>query len=86
MVQSPWVIDQAEFSTDVLFTDKKWLPSLRRSLYQHAVGLFWHGTGDDVFGTEVSRDIQGGSANALASARAGRSGQALGQEQRDQDV
>ena len=35
-----WVIDQAEFSTDVLFTDKKWLPSLRRSLYQHAVDCF----------------------------------------------
>ena len=43
-------------------------------------GLFWRGTGDDVFGTEVSRDIQGGSANALASTRAWCSGQALGQE------
>jgi len=35
-----WVIDQAEFSTDVLFADKKGLASLRRALYQHAVDCF----------------------------------------------
>ena len=45
-----WVIDQAEFSTDVLFADKKGLASLRPALYEHAV-VFWRGTGDDVFGT-----------------------------------
>jgi hypothetical protein len=35
-----WVIDQAEFSTDVLFADKRGLASLRRSLYEHAVHCF----------------------------------------------
>jgi hypothetical protein len=35
-----WVIDQAEFSTDVLFRDKKGLASLRQALYQHAVDCF----------------------------------------------
>lgn len=31
-----WVIDQAEFSTDVLFADGATLAGLRRSLYEHA--------------------------------------------------
>ena len=35
-----WVIDQAEFSTDVLFADKRGLASLRRALYEHAVHCF----------------------------------------------
>ena len=35
-----WVIDQAEFSTDVLFADNKGLGSLRRALYEHAVDCF----------------------------------------------
>jgi hypothetical protein len=35
-----WVIDQAEFSTDVLFANKTALPSLRRGLYEHAVHCF----------------------------------------------
>ena len=81
-----WVIDQAEFSTDVLFADKTGLPSLRRSFVPARCALFWRGTDDDVFGTEVPRDVQGGSANALAATRAWCSRQALGQEQRDQDV
>jgi hypothetical protein len=35
-----WVIDQAEFSTDVLFTNKTALASLRRDLHDHAVHCF----------------------------------------------
>ena len=35
-----WVIDQAEFSTDVLFTNKTALASLGRGLYEHAVYCF----------------------------------------------
>jgi hypothetical protein len=35
-----WVIDQAEFSTDVLFANKTALASLRRGLYEHAVHCF----------------------------------------------
>jgi hypothetical protein len=35
-----WVIDQAEFSTDVLFADRKRLASLRGALYEHAVHCF----------------------------------------------
>ena len=35
-----WVIDQAEFSTDVLFANKTALSSLRRGLYEHAVHCF----------------------------------------------
>ncbi len=35
-----WVIDQAEFSIDVLFADKTSLASLRRGLYEHAVHCF----------------------------------------------
>jgi hypothetical protein len=35
-----WVIDQAEFSTDVLFTNKTALASMRRGLYEHAVHCF----------------------------------------------
>jgi hypothetical protein len=31
-----WVIDEAEFSTDVLFSDRKALASLRPRLYEHA--------------------------------------------------
>ena len=34
------MIDQAEFSTDVLFADKRGLASLRRDLYEHAVHCF----------------------------------------------
>ena len=35
-----WVIDQAEFSTDVLFSDKKALATLRPALYEHAALCF----------------------------------------------
>ena len=35
-----WVIDQAEFSTDVLFADRTVLSSFRRGLYEHAVHCF----------------------------------------------
>lgn len=35
-----WVIDQAEFSTDVLFADKAALASLRPRLYEHAALCF----------------------------------------------
>jgi hypothetical protein len=35
-----WVIDQAEFSTDVLFADQTALAGLRRALYEHAVHCF----------------------------------------------
>jgi len=35
-----WVIDQAEFSTDVLFADKTALASLRPQLYEHAALCF----------------------------------------------
>lgn len=35
-----WVIDQAEFSTDVLFKDKEALASLRPRLYEHAALCF----------------------------------------------
>jgi hypothetical protein len=35
-----WVIDQAEFSTDVLFADKKALAALRPALYEHAALCF----------------------------------------------
>jgi hypothetical protein len=35
-----WVIDQAEFSSDVLFTDKAALGSLRPRLYEHAALCF----------------------------------------------
>jgi hypothetical protein len=35
-----WVIDQAEFSTDVLFADRTALAGLRRALYEHAVHSF----------------------------------------------
>jgi hypothetical protein len=35
-----WVIDQAEFSTDVLFRDKSALTTLRPALYEHATSCF----------------------------------------------
>ena len=35
-----WVIDQAEFSTDVLFADPSVLTTLRAALYEHAVSCF----------------------------------------------
>jgi hypothetical protein len=35
-----WVIDQAEFSTDVLFADRATLAGLRRGLYEHATSCF----------------------------------------------
>jgi len=35
-----WVVDQAEFSTDVLFTDRSALESLRPRLYEHAALCF----------------------------------------------
>jgi hypothetical protein len=35
-----WVIDQAEFSTDVLFADKRALADLRPALYEHAALCF----------------------------------------------
>lgn len=35
-----WVLDQVEFSTDVLFTDKTALASLRGRLYEHATMCF----------------------------------------------
>ena len=35
-----WVVDQAEFSTDVLFADRKSLASLRPALYEHAALCF----------------------------------------------
>jgi hypothetical protein len=35
-----WVIDQAEFSTDVLFQDRGALATLRPALYEHAVRCF----------------------------------------------
>ncbi len=35
-----WVIDQAEFSTDVMFKDKQALASLRPRLYEHAALCF----------------------------------------------
>ncbi len=35
-----WVIDQAEFSTDVLFHDRASLTTLRPALYEHAVRCF----------------------------------------------
>jgi hypothetical protein len=35
-----WVIDQAEFSTDVLFKDRQTLTTLRPSLYEHAALCF----------------------------------------------
>lgn len=35
-----WVIDQAEYSTDVLFTDRSVLTSLRPALYEHAALCF----------------------------------------------
>jgi hypothetical protein len=35
-----WVIDQAEFSTDVLFTERKTLEQLRPGLYEHAALCF----------------------------------------------
>jgi len=35
-----WVIDQAEFSTDVLFTERAVLSRLRLSLYEHAALCF----------------------------------------------
>jgi hypothetical protein len=35
-----WVIDQAEFSTDVLFTDRSALAPLRSHLYEHAALCF----------------------------------------------
>ena len=54
-----WVIDQAEFSTDVLFANKTALSSLRPWSVRARCSLFWRGADDDVFGTEVPRDIQG---------------------------
>jgi hypothetical protein len=35
-----WVIDQAEFSTDVLFADRTTLGGLRSGLYEHATSCF----------------------------------------------
>jgi hypothetical protein len=35
-----WVIDEAEFSTDVIFADKKALAALRPALYEHAALCF----------------------------------------------
>jgi len=35
-----WVIDQAEFSTDVIFTERDALATLRPCLYEHAVHCF----------------------------------------------
>jgi len=35
-----WVLDEAEFSTDVLFVDKKALATLRPALYEHAALCF----------------------------------------------
>jgi len=35
-----WVIDEAEFSTDVVFADKKALATLRPALYEHAALCF----------------------------------------------
>lgn len=35
-----WVIDQAEYSTDVLFSDKSALATLRSALYEHAALCF----------------------------------------------
>jgi hypothetical protein len=35
-----WVIDQAEFSTDVLFADRSALATLRPALYEHATTCF----------------------------------------------
>jgi hypothetical protein len=35
-----WVIDQAEFSTDVLFKDRSALTTLRPALYEHATSCF----------------------------------------------
>jgi hypothetical protein len=35
-----WVIDQAEFSTDVMFAEKKALATLRPALYEHALLCF----------------------------------------------
>lgn len=35
-----WVIDQAEFSTDVLFRDRSALTTLRPALYEHATSCF----------------------------------------------
>lgn len=35
-----WVIDQAEYSTDIIFRDKSALAALRRPLYEHAVSCF----------------------------------------------
>jgi hypothetical protein len=35
-----WVIDQAEFSTDVLFGDRSALTTLRPALYEHATSCF----------------------------------------------
>jgi hypothetical protein len=35
-----WVIDQAEFSTDVLFKDRSTLTTLRSALYEHATSCF----------------------------------------------
>ena len=55
-----WVIDQAEFSTDVLFTDKKGLASLRRSLYQHAVDCFGAEQVMTFLGRKYSRNISRG--------------------------
>ena len=46
-----WVIDQAEYSTDVLFADRNALATLRPALYEHAAPLFRSATGDDVLGT-----------------------------------
>ena len=52
-----WVIDQAEFSTDVLFADKRGLASLRRDLYEHAVHCF----GAEQLMTFLGRNTAGSS-------------------------
>ena len=48
-----WVIDQAEFSTDVLFAEQDGAGVIAPWSVRACCSLFWRGADDDVFGTEV---------------------------------
>ena len=78
------MIDQAEFSTDVLFRTRRGYPQGVASLYQHAVDCFGAEQVMTFLGRKYPRD-QGEVRSTGVNASLG-SGQALGQEQRDQDV
>jgi len=54
-----WVIDQAEFSTDVLFADRATMAHLRPALYEHATSCFGAEQLMTFLGRKYSENFQG---------------------------